>query len=445
MSQEATPTSIDQGGHPTCNVTTVEERTYTRNPSEAAKLVEQVATKGEYETKNHQIVKVDAESLKAHDGAKTDPPRDGQRSHASQIFQVTAVNIAYVENEPNKHYEQREPDPTATPPDNGERIIDHTKNPPEESPTHAPNLNDKDIHDVGKAIAGDDSGWYLRHESDKSKGDGVVAVKDEADLERQIADAKKNGNLPLVVKMHAGNEPFLTDSGYGAAGGSGGWHVVTITDYQAGPPAKISVDNSWGSSNDHAGNKQMTVHELYQSMRAPDNAGQIAELKKDVDDARAAGHPDYAKELEVLRLQRDAKQLSPEEYQRKLNEEMTEIGKKWNEQRANGTFKEDAEYHKIQNKTWSLVHNLPPDQKMDLIHKQKDTGFYDAGQYKITVIQEAAENKRDQQKQVDEKKYDDEKKKQYEKSVEELNKIINEFPANQQEDIKKQIKDLSKN
>src|SRR5258706_14041011 len=54
MSQEATPTSIDQGRHNTCNVTTVEERTYTRNPSEAAKLVEQVATTGAYETKDHK-------------------------------------------------------------------------------------------------------------------------------------------------------------------------------------------------------------------------------------------------------------------------------------------------------------------------------------------------------------------------------------------------------
>lgn len=264
MSQAANPTSIDQGMHPTCNVTTVESRTYTRNPADASQMVVDVATTGQYTTKDGHVITVDKGSLEPQsewtkdDGAKKNPPNDGQRSYARQIFQVTAVNVHYQrDGDGHIHYEQHKPDPTATPPDNGERLMDYSKTPPEEikasgwdklwgnakdSDYHAPGLSDEEIVDIGRQITGDKPDWYVRY-GDNGNDGTVKEVKSEEELNKQLADAKEHGKLPMVVKVHSGNEPLWSDSGNGAAGGSGGWHVVTMRDYEPGPPAKVKVDN----------------------------------------------------------------------------------------------------------------------------------------------------------------------------------------------------------
>src|SRR5262249_53565715 len=95
MRHVAHPQDISQGSYNTCNVTTVETRTYTRQPSEAAKLVADVALTGQYTAHDGTVVAV---SPKAHGQSKLDlPTPDGTRDHASEIFQVTAVNIHYAQ------------------------------------------------------------------------------------------------------------------------------------------------------------------------------------------------------------------------------------------------------------------------------------------------------------------------------------------------------------
>jgi hypothetical protein len=56
--QAADPTIIDQGGHNTCNMATVETRMYTRNPSDAARLVTDVALTGQYVATDGRRVRV---------------------------------------------------------------------------------------------------------------------------------------------------------------------------------------------------------------------------------------------------------------------------------------------------------------------------------------------------------------------------------------------------
>ncbi|MBX9722868.1 MAG: LysM peptidoglycan-binding domain-containing protein, partial [Candidatus Obscuribacterales bacterium] len=144
MDQAAHPTTIDQGQHLTCNVTAVETRLYTRNPSEAARLVTEVSTTGQFTARDGTVVHVPANSLHPDPEASHNPPEYGARSHASQVFQVTALNMyhqtdsfTYTDSHGRQHtvppggmrYEQHNPTP-GRPNDHGERLIDTTTHPP---------------------------------------------------------------------------------------------------------------------------------------------------------------------------------------------------------------------------------------------------------------------------------------------------------------------------
>src|SRR5262249_8778136 len=126
----ANPHSIDQGQQMTCNVTSLENRAYTRNPSEAARVVVDMATKGKYVTNGTPPLEVVVEqaSLKPHGESRVNPPADGARSYSGQIFQVTAVNMHYQKVHSigggDVRYEQHEPNPSKK--DNGERLIDYS-------------------------------------------------------------------------------------------------------------------------------------------------------------------------------------------------------------------------------------------------------------------------------------------------------------------------------
>jgi hypothetical protein len=158
------------------------------------------------------------------------------------------------------------------------------------------------LRDVYSVITGKrEEGIVIASDSPKlDKSDGVTRITSEQHLNDVLAQAKKDGKMPLIVAVDASVEPFWTDSGAGAAAGSGGGHVATITDYTPGPPAKVTIDNQWVKGADHDAVRPLAVHELYQSIKGRSHA--IAELEKDVQAAKDAGHPDTYKELDLARL-----------------------------------------------------------------------------------------------------------------------------------------------
>lgn len=457
MSQAADPKSVDQGIHPTCNVATVESRTYSRNPQEASKLVADMVTTGEYTTKDGTKVTLDQESLQPHDGAKTNPPTDGQRSYASQLFQVTTVNIGYAERGSTIHYEQHEKDPTDRS-DDGARQVDWSKEPHEElkhgrmakalgakdSDYHTPGLNDEEILKAGNRINNEtDKTWYVAH-SDYGDGD-VNKVKSEKEFEDQIKDAKEHGKLPMVVKVHTGNEPFYTDSGAGAAGGSGGWHVVTIRDYQEGPPAKLKIDNQWGTDVDHTGNgSEISVHDLYHTMRDPKDSGQMKELQKDVDYNSKEGQVDHYKELELLRLKHSNGDLNDKEYKEELAKAVKSTQDDWDKQKRDGTLHEDAEYYKTRSKIQAMVNNLPADQQMEMLHLEQSIGYNKTPEINDNKLTNAMINIVENKKKLEaNKKYDSDQKEHYEKAVQEFQKIMNELPEDRRNAIMDAVRDAT--
>lgn len=216
-----------------------------------------------------------------HDEAKTDPPPSGGRSYASQIFQVAAVNI-YHQRNGNLRYEQREP--SGENGDTGERLVDYSVSPPKDGPSlydrimgkdseffyTRPLLGGKEIIDIGNQIS-DNNGkdWYFAERN--SPVDGVPKVGSQEELLAQLANAAKSGQFPIVLRVNTNNEPFLTDSGAGAAGGSGGWHVVTVMDFVDGSPPRVMVDNQWDRSSDHTNRDYgVPLPVLFKAMQEPE-------------------------------------------------------------------------------------------------------------------------------------------------------------------------------
>lgn len=331
MDQAAHPTTIDQGRHNTCNMNTIEVRTYSRKPSAAAKVVADVGIAGEYTTKDGMTIKTDATP---HGESKSDTDWDGSRTHASEIFQVTTANV-YLEQQnqttdpPGQlRYEQRDSIPGEP---RGEGLFDYSTDPPTFI-KDSPNITTGNIGklaDVYKSITGEDGGEMVLGHSKfiTDTSDSVKRVDSEDGLNEYLAKAKADGNLPIIVAVETTNEPFWTDSGRATAGGSGGGHVVTITDYSPGPPAKVAIDNSWGVDDDHDASDPVDVHELYIAMQRPKDNVSIIENK--TKEAREAGAPDHVNEFELLRVNRLLGKTTNDQYTDKLMAALDQAKEDW--------------------------------------------------------------------------------------------------------------------
>lgn len=392
IDQAAHPTTVDQGDKSTCNVTTVESRIYTRNPSEAARLVTEVSTTGRFTAHDGTVVRVPADSIRPDHQAIHHPPPEGERSHASQIFQVTALNM-YYQTEPYTYtergrqhvvppggmsYEQHRQRP-GHPNDSGERLVDTTRRPPR-TIGRSPDITDDGIVRVNNRLTGEATNDVVISHAGDCYGDAsrVTTVQNEQQLNDHIAQAARDGKLPIIVRVETDNQPWLRDSGNGSAGGSGGAHVVSVTEYQPGPPARVKVDNQWGESRDYQGTRDLSVHDLYLSMRPAADAGQIAELQRDVDWDRAHNTIDTRKEFELLRLRHnlpadDPNKLSDADFDRMMNEQIDQAGQRWRQQRANGTFNENEQRNGLRT-LGEIIATQPADKQLKLLERTHTAG-----------------------------------------------------------------------
>ena len=117
MHNIANPTEIDQGYHPTCNVTTTEVYAAARYPERYTDLLRQVALSEKYTTAAGTTLKLPENALRPGRDEKEydlDKPNADKRNLASQIYQMTAVNGVY---ELGKHSSEKDGK------DNGTRYI----------------------------------------------------------------------------------------------------------------------------------------------------------------------------------------------------------------------------------------------------------------------------------------------------------------------------------
>ncbi len=319
--QAANPTKIDQGQHNTCSMASVEARMYTRNPSDAARLVTDVALTGHYTNSDGMRVTINPGP---HGESRSRKTADGDRTHASEIFQVTSANLHIemlnrsTEPKGQLRYEQHPTTPGSS--GTGEHIIDYGVKPPKLL-ENDPRINEENmgnLRDVYTSITGKPENHIVvaREREGLDPSDGIKRVNSEKEFHDVLAQAKKHGKFPLLLSVDGNMEPFWTDSGGGAAGGSGGRHMVTVTDFKAGPPGQVAVDNQWGKEGDYSISKPISVHELYSTMGSNEQA--IAILEPDVKAARKAGHPDTFKELDLARLKLQTELISPQDYEKEI-------------------------------------------------------------------------------------------------------------------------------
>jgi hypothetical protein len=459
MSNAADPTTIRQGAHSTCNVTSVETRIYTKEPATAARLVADMATTGTYTGGDGTKVSLDKQSMHPDEDAKK-KDSEHNRNFASQLFQITAVNMHYAKTDSGIRYEQHKTDKTLTPPDTGERLVDYSKNPPQDVTAstldkwltditdetyHRPGLSNSQIAEVCNSITGKKETDLLLDTNEDSEL--TQQVKSAKELEDILLKAKEAGRLPLIVAVHTGNEPFLADSGDGTAGGSGGWHAVTITDIESGSPPKISIDNQWGKTADHTTDNKLSLNDLYGAMRAPGHPETIKALEEETKHNRETGKIDDFKELELLRLQHNNGTLSDEQYSKAYLSHMKESQERWHNIMSHGTNDMDLmkRIDKGRERQTALFLELPPDKRAEALRIEKETGFHAPTNYDNYFAFNIAKTRREFEKEQSDPKQpmSEERKISYQKAFHEMVTIMDSLPPDRQESIRNKAYDFS--
>jgi hypothetical protein len=277
MQNAAEPTGINNGFHKTCNATTIEDRTYTKYPEAAAKVVADVALNGSYVTWDGSTIAPPARSLRPDDESNGDPPADGQRNFASHVFQVTAINAFWQRqtvdprgNTVPKGSLQYEQLSTRMRPDTGERLMDHSKQPPAEvldskrNAIQQPYMRTYAILDASEQITGRRESMLMENFYKPDDAADSMVFKDEKEMRQQLVSAKAKGEMPIILVVHTGNEPFKSD----ARGAAGTWHVVCVNDFDASTD-KVSVDNEWGKGSDHFGKNGVPLPKLFKATVEP--------------------------------------------------------------------------------------------------------------------------------------------------------------------------------
>ncbi|HEY9678910.1 MAG TPA: LysM domain-containing protein [Drouetiella sp.] len=277
MAVAAEPTSNDQGCHNTCNVTVIENRLFTREPSSAAKLIADVATTGKYVGADGTTVNLDRESFATHGEEAMNAPRGTNvRNYASQLFDVTAVNLILVKHNEatippgDLRYSQERANGFK---DSGERVRDFSTNPPKvvgDDPTEAGLFNG--MIDINSMITGRfEPDAFLSHKDSITPLDSSVTSFDtQEDFEAKLAAAKKSGSFPIVLGVHANNSPFFDEADQRrplhADQALQDGHVVLVTGYD---PVKhtVTYDNQWGNSQDHSDDRPVSVADMYNATK----------------------------------------------------------------------------------------------------------------------------------------------------------------------------------
>jgi hypothetical protein len=325
MTHAADPKSIDQGNHGTCAAAALENAMFNKDPADAAKMITDVATTGQFVTSDGKTVKPDASLIKPDKEAQENPVKDGDRSYASQLFQGTAISIEAP------GYKQVTP---TSPSDTGERV--------DSGEFHG--LRPEQIADMNKAIAGDRNPLPIiengTENADVNTGDHQIHVNSEKELGDKLTELKEGGKLPAVIFVDTNNEPFWTDSRAGLAGGSGGGHFVTVTDYDP-KSGKVTVDNQWGERTDHS---DVNLRALYIATEqgAPSEQS-VKDLQHAVEQNKKEGKFDPTMELALIRQEHKLGKLNDKQYEEQMQSIMVNSEKKWATQEKGGTLDKDEQ------------------------------------------------------------------------------------------------------
>ncbi len=305
LDQSARPHNIDQGLNNTCNVTTIENRIFTRNPSEAARLISDVTTTGRYITADGTVVDLsrvpgalapDSEASlglwQGFDAAgNRDIRLDGRRTWTSQLFETTAANVKWARSsdfnlQPGEVILYEKPfGPVPGSSDTGERLYKYKASEDgtviREELAQQPHIMDYELTDINNQIVGGhDQHFVIRngaYDSTGIKAGDVAMVNSEQEFQQLLlnmhAQALRDpasNPFPAVLYVDVRHEPFRRFFGAADAGGNGGAHVINIQGILVDPTTGkyyVEVTNQWGSASNHLGANAIPLDVLYNATK----------------------------------------------------------------------------------------------------------------------------------------------------------------------------------
>jgi hypothetical protein len=265
MHQIAFPSDTDQGVYNTCNVTTVAEKTMTKNPSKAAEMVATTALTGQWTAADGKVIKIDPGSLTPGVQESVDPHVENTRSYATQVLNLVMANDALQRRVPPETYVQRKPD-HSVPGDSGERRLDASgheiktmqwdpKNDTWKSlPDDSPALTDHEIAQVGARLNG-----HENHLISPGNGQsGVDDVRGVEQFEARLHQFQQQGEFPITINVDGNHAPIPVGNETPGIGN----HVVTIDGYDENTH-EVHISNQWGVASD----KWVAVKDLYNNSK----------------------------------------------------------------------------------------------------------------------------------------------------------------------------------
>lgn len=232
MHNAAVPTDVRQNEN-SCSVASLEVRTYTRQPSAAAALVADIATRGEFTSRDGVTVRLDGQSLTpSRVGTVAMSQEASQRSFASQIFQVTAGNIsnALDPNFSDMRYVQR---PPIRKRDSGEELVDAGSGEVRHYWPGAAAYPNGLIR-VGESITGnrDEAQAYLVNSERRGRTSAQASHFDNPEhLGSRLEQLSRAGQLPAIVFVHASSDLFPQRSANIPGDPFSDGHYITVTGY----------------------------------------------------------------------------------------------------------------------------------------------------------------------------------------------------------------------
>jgi hypothetical protein len=274
MHQVADPVVTSQGMHDTCTMAGLEHKLTVQKPSVVAEMVTSLALNDKWVGHDGKTIAIDKESLSPKAEEQSFLPGDGDRSFASQLFQLGAMNDLMQHFDPRWRYLQHDEhwyrylvgDAFGG---TGELVV----NPQGKSTGFAdvtPNFFD---------TSGGPTSWATGEELTRLTGEtyGIMqgakyrytnipkhdmpapGIDKDADvfyfatpqeLENRLQQLKNSNGLPIMIAV-AAEGLYRVRSGEKPSAGNEPDHIICIDDYtpaQGGKPAKVLLHNNWTQS-----------------------------------------------------------------------------------------------------------------------------------------------------------------------------------------------------
>lgn len=270
ISDLASPYTISQGQHGTCNVKILHVVMAAKHPTKVSGLISEAALTGKYTLGSGNEVVLPEGTLKRHNDSLTYPRFDGQRGFAGQLYDATVINALYQETGNPFRLNQFDPDPSLKGYKSGDILVHKNSGKPvifagSGGVLEFSGLIGEDIVQAYRLVMNDNSekDWLLYSNYPDNQADGVKSYKTEAELTDILTRLKEEGAFPFPIHVNTRMAPFWNDSGAGIAGGSGGAHVLNITDFDP-KTGRVMIDNQWNTYNDRLSAKDaLPVKQLY--------------------------------------------------------------------------------------------------------------------------------------------------------------------------------------